>query len=63
MIDLNDPQLNQHGEPAFLLTNKTFKDQIETGSCSSLKDAKYIHLLNFTLNIKNLQNNSLPFED
>ncbi len=45
MIDLNDPQLDQHGNLVPLLTNKTFKHQIEK-DCepldgnSSLKDAK-----------------------
>ena len=48
MIDLNDPQLDELGNLVPLLTNQTFKDQIEN-DCrpedgnSSLKDAKYIH--------------------
>ena len=45
MIDKNDPQLDEHGRLVPLLTNKTFKHQIEK-DCepldgnSSLKDAK-----------------------
>ena len=50
MIDLNDPQLDQHGKIVPLLTNTTFKDQIEKG-CPGLKDAKYIFTLYFSLNI------------
>ncbi len=42
MIDLNDPQLDQHGKNVPLLTNITFKDQIEE-ECPRLKDAKYIY--------------------
>ncbi len=61
MIDLNDPQLDEHGKNAYLLTNQTFKHQIET-DCrgdgnSSLKDAKYIYRLEFGLNIAELFNN------
>ena len=47
MIDLNDHQLDEHGQNVPLLTNQTFKGQIgkdcvpEDGN-SSLKDAKYI---------------------
>jgi hypothetical protein len=29
MIDFNDPQLDEHGQHLPLLTNQTFKDQIE----------------------------------
>ena len=42
MIDLNDPQLDENGKHLLLLTNKSFKNQIET-KCRVLKDAKYIH--------------------
>ncbi len=53
MIDLNDPQLDQHGKIVPLLTNITFKNQIEKG-CPSLKDAKYIYALFFRLNMTEL---------
>ena len=39
MIDLNDPQTNQDGSINYLLTNKTFKDQIESGECRNLADS------------------------
>ena len=43
MIDLNDHQLDKNGKNIPLLTNQTFKDQIEKDrSCQDLKDAKYI---------------------
>ena len=57
MIDLNDAQLNEHGKLVSLLTNTTFKDKIEKEKdhqgygCPGLKDAKYIHILGFHLNI------------
>ena len=60
MIDLNDPQLDQHGQRFPLLNNTTFKDQIEKEKddkgfgCPGLKEAKYIYGLNFTLNIDKL---------
>ena len=47
MIDLNDPQLDEHGQHVPLLTNQTFKGQIEKDGkgygCPGLKDAKYIY--------------------
>ena len=61
MIDLNDPQLDQHGNIVPLLTNTTFKDQIEKG-CPGLKDAKYIHLLFFRLNMTELYDKEKPIE-
>ena len=45
MIDLNDPQTNQDGSINYLLTNKTFKNQIESGECRDLPDSKYIIVL------------------
>ena len=60
MIDLNDAQLNKHGQLVYLLTNKTFKDEIEQEKddqgygCPGLKDAKYIYKLSFHLNINYL---------
>ncbi len=50
MIDLNDPQLDEHGKNVPLLTNTTFKDHIEKDCIpedgnSSLKDARYIYKL------------------
>jgi hypothetical protein len=51
MIDLNDHQLDELGQHNLLLTNKTLKDEIETGNCSGLKHAKYIFKLSFDLNI------------
>ena len=58
MIDLNDPQLDKDGELVPLLTNQTFKHQIEK-DCrgignSSLKDAKYIYELDFYLDLTEL---------
>ena len=61
MIDLNDPQLDQHGKIVPLLTNTTFKNHIEKG-CPGLKDAKYIHELYFRLNMSELYDKSLPTE-
>ena len=55
MIDLNDAQLNKHGQLVYLLTDKTFKDEIEQEKddqgygCPGLKDAKYIYALSFNL--------------
>jgi hypothetical protein len=63
MIDFNDPQLDQHGQRVPLLTNTTFKDQIETGSCSGLKDGKYIHLLSFMFNINYLYDKTKSVKD
>ena len=44
MIDLNDPQLDEHGKIIPLLTNQTFKHQIEK-ECPGLKDANNIYEL------------------
>ncbi len=62
MIDFNDPQLDQHGNIVPLLTNTTFKDQIET-RCPDLKDAKYIIDLYFRLDIAELQDKTLPIQE
>ena len=48
MIDLNDPQLDEHGQHVSLFTNQTFKEQIEKYDdqgfgCPGLKDARYIY--------------------
>ena len=61
MIDLNDPQLDQHGKIVPLLTNITFKDQIEK-RCPGLKDAKYIYVLAFNLNMAELYDKEKPIE-
>ncbi len=50
MIDLNDLQLDEYGQPAPLLKNSTFKDLIEKDGCAGLKDATFIYRLNFNLN-------------
>ncbi len=48
MIDMNDHQLDKNGKNVTLLTNDTFKDQIQREKddqgygCPGLKDAKYI---------------------
>ena len=68
MIDLNDPQLDQHGKLVPLLTNQTIKDQIEKDCIqvdgnSSLKDAKYIYALNFIFNFAELYDNNEPIEE
>ncbi len=59
MIDLNDPQLDQHGNIVPLLTNTTFKHQIEE-ECPDLKDAKYIYELYFRLNMTELYEINRP---
>jgi hypothetical protein len=67
MIDLNDPQLDKNGQLVPLLTNQTFKDRIEEycrtifGN-SSLKDANYIHQLDFSLNLASLYDKTKPIE-
>ena len=68
MIDLNDPQLDDHGKHVHLLTNTTFKHQIEedcipSDGNSRLKDAKYIKGFFFTLNITELYDNDKSIED
>ena len=66
MIDLNDPQLDQHGNLVPLLTDKAFKDKIEKDcpgdGYSGLKDAKYIFGLYFDLNITELYNKTKPIK-
>ena len=61
MIDLNDPQLDQHGKIVPLLTNITFKDHIEKG-CPGLKESKYIYVLPFNLNMTELYDKEKPIE-
>ena len=67
MIDLNDPQLDEHGKNVPLLTDQTIKDKIEKDCIqvdgnSSLKDAKYIITLHLIFDIAKLYNNNEPIE-
>ena len=65
MIDLNDGQI-KNGQLEKLLTNITFKNEIEKGDqkygCPGLKNAKYIYLLKFSLNMTKLYDKTKSVE-